>query len=110
MSNARRVREIRARVRIQRWRYRQRDLASGAWDRFRAALALAKAAYAIDEAQFAALVAEGLETDDRGLGLIPERRIVWLSADRAHALGAPRLEMHLNAAMLASTHLALVAF
>jgi hypothetical protein len=110
VNHARRVKEIRARVRVQRWRYRQRDLASGAWDRFREALAMARVAYAIDEVQYAALVAEGLPTDDRGRSLMPERRIVWLSADRARALGAPRIDLHLNAAMLACTYLALVPF
>ena len=35
MTNARRVQQIRARARIRRWRFRQRHLSSGAWDRFR---------------------------------------------------------------------------
>jgi hypothetical protein len=36
---AERVKAVRARARVRRWEYRQRNLAHGAWDRFRAALA-----------------------------------------------------------------------
>lgn len=94
-----------------RWEYRQRNLAHGAWGRFREALAMAEVAYAIDPATADALVAEGFATDDRGARLEPARRIVWITAERATQLSAGRqLAMRLDADMLAATTLALVAF
>ncbi|KAB2896150.1 MAG: hypothetical protein F9K40_15045 [Kofleriaceae bacterium] len=110
MSHARRVKEVRARARVQRWGFRQRALARGAWDRFRLALALARDAYAIDEQTHADLLAEGFRTDDAGAGLEPARRIVWITEARAATLATPKLAMHLDAAMLATTCLALVPF
>ena len=47
MTHAQRIREIRARGRIRRWEYRQRNLAHGAWLRFRTALAQAERAFRI---------------------------------------------------------------
>ncbi len=111
MTHAERVKHIHARVRIQRWEFRQRRLAHGAWHRFRLALAAAREAHAIDEPTFAALVAEGFAPDDRGKGLEPARDIVWITADRAARLtDATPLAMRLDAAMLGARVLALVAF
>lgn len=110
MNHSRRVKEVRARARVQRWGFRQRALARGAWDRFRLALALARDAYAIDEPTLAALVDEGFRTDGAGAGLEPARRIVWISDERAKTLAAPKLAMRLDAAMLAAACLALVPF
>ena len=110
MTRERRIKAIRARWRTVRWEYRQRNLAHGAWGRFREALALAAEAYAIDAATVEALVAEGFPLDHRGEGLEPRRRIVWIPASRAAALALPRLSLRLDASMLANPHLALVAF
>jgi hypothetical protein len=110
MTSAERIKAIRARRRIRRWEYRQRNLAHGAWGRFRTALVLVREAYAIDDATADVLVAEGFATDPRGAGLEPPRRILWISAERAGRLGAPRLAMRLDAQMLAARVLALVAF
>jgi len=110
VNHARRVKEIRARARVQRWGYRQRALSRGAWDRFRIALALARDAYAIDARMHAMLVGEGFRSDDAGNGLEPARQIVWISEARARTLAAPKLAMRFDAAMLASTCLALVPF
>jgi len=106
-----RVKAVRARARVRRWEYRQRNLAHGAWDRFRAALAHAREAYAIDDATAAALLAEGCEADDRGRGLEPPRTLVWISAERATELvGARPIALRLDAELLASRCLALVPF
>jgi len=83
MTLAERVKAVRARARVRRWEYRQRNLAHGAWDRFRAALAHAREAYAIDDATAAALLAEGFAADERGRGLEPPRTIVWITTERA---------------------------
>jgi len=106
-----RVKAVRARARVRRWEYRQRNLAHGAWDRFRAALAHAREAYAIDDATAAALLAEGCEADDRGRGLEPPRTLVWISAERATELvGARPIALRLDAELLAARCLALVPF
>jgi hypothetical protein len=111
MTIAEQVRAVRARALIRRWEYRQRNLAHGAWDRFRAALAHARDAYAIDEATALTLLAEGFASDDRGRGLHPPRTIVWLTAERAAGLVDARpLVLRLDATLLATQFLALVAF
>ena len=76
---AERVKAVRARARVRRWEYRQRNLAHGAWDRFRAALAHAREAYAIDDATAAELLAEGCPADDRG------QRSGWTPSSSRHA-------------------------
>lgn len=111
MTIAERVKAVRARARVRRWEYRQRNLAHGAWARFRAALAHAREAYAIDDAIAAALIAEGFSTDDRGRGLEPPRTIVWITAERAGRLtGARPIALRLDAELLAVRCLALVPF
>lgn len=111
MTIAERVKQVRARARIRRWEYRQRNLAHGAWARFRAALAHARDAYAIDDATVAALIAEGFTADDRGRGLEPPRAIVWITAQRADSLtGARPIALRLDAELLAARCLALVPF
>jgi hypothetical protein len=105
------VKAVRARARVRRWEYRQRNLAHGAWDRFRGALAHAREAYAIDDATAVALLAEGFAADDRGRGLEPQRILVWITAERAATLaGARPIELRLDAALLAARCLALVPF
>jgi hypothetical protein len=111
MTIAERVKAVRARALIRRWEYRQRNLAHGAWGRFRAALAHASEAYAIDDATAAALLAEGFAVDERGRGLEPPRTIVWITAERAARLADARpLVLRLDAALLATQYLALVPF
>jgi hypothetical protein len=111
MTIAERVKAVRARALIRRWEYRQRNLAHGAWDRFRTALSRARCAYAIDEATAAVLLAEGFASDDRGRGLEPPRTLVWITEDRAaHLAGARPLALRLDAELLAARCLALVPF
>jgi hypothetical protein len=111
MTIAERVKAVQARARVLRWEYRQRNLAHGAWDRFRAALAHAREAYAIDDDAAAALIAEGFAADDRGRGLEPPRTLVWITEERAARLaGARPIALRLDAALLAAPCLALVPF
>lgn len=111
MTNAERVKQIRARARVRRWEYRQRNLAHGAWHRFRLALAAADEIYAIDDAQLAELLAEGGTPDGRGEGLEPPRELVWIDRDRAARLPrARRLAPRLDQELLAARVLALVPF
>lgn len=111
MTRARRIQAIRARCLVRRWEYRQRNLAHGAWARFREALALASHAYVVDDTTAAALVAEGFPTDDRGARLEPPRHIIWITPDRAAQLqSAEALALHLDARLLEVPTLILVAF
>lgn len=111
MSLERRIKEVRARARIQRWQYRQRNLAAGAWAHFREALAQAEHAFAIDEATARALLDEGATPDARGAMLEPPRTLLWISPERAARLEAARpLVLRLDADLLATRRLALVAF
>ena len=111
MTIADRVKAVRARARVRRWEYQQRNLAHGAWDRFRAALAHANAAYAIDDATAAALQDEGYAYDDRGGGLEPPRVLIWITPERAARLsGARPIALRLDAELLAARCLALVPF
>src|SRR6478735_1160010 len=111
MTHAQRIREIRARGRIRRWEYRQRNLAHGAWMRFRTALAQAERAFHISPELYATLAADGAKNDDRGAGLEPPRRIVWITpAQAAELQGSRELVLRLDAEMLAAQDLALVAF
>jgi hypothetical protein len=105
------VKAIRARARVQRWSFRQRHLAHGAWERFRLALAHAERAFVVDEATAGALRAEGCAVDVAGCDLEPPRVIMWISAERAKELPSAReLPLRLSADLLASTHLVLVPF
>ena len=107
----RRAKAIRARVQVERWRFRQRRLASGAWDRFRLALALSQRAYALSEEETRALLAEGWRVDPAGSALEPARLMIWIDAERAARLLASHpVELRLNAALLSITRLALVPF
>jgi hypothetical protein len=111
MTIADRVKAVRARARVRRWEYRQRNLAHGAWDRFRTALAHAREAYAIDEVTAASLLAEGWQGDDRGRGLEPPRILVWVSAERAAGLASARpIELRMSPELLAAPCLVLVPF
>jgi hypothetical protein len=111
MTIAERVKAVRARARVRRWEYRQRNLAHGAWNRFRTALAHAREAYALDDATTAELLAEGCAADDRGRGLEPPRTLIWITAERAARLaGARPLALRLDAELLAARNLALVPF
>jgi hypothetical protein len=111
MTPSRRVKAIHARARVLRWEYRQRNLAQGAWGRFRAALAHAERAFAIDEATAELLVAQGFSTDVGGRGLVPARTLVWITNERADALvDAREIALRLDADLLAAPCLALVPF
>jgi len=110
MTHAQRIREIRARGRIRRWEYRQRNLAHGAWLRFRTALAQAERAFRISPELYAALAAGGAKIDDRGAGLEPPRHIVWISrAQAAGFAGTRERVLRLDGEMLAAEELTLVA-
>jgi len=111
MTHAQRLREIRARGQIRRWEYRQRNLAHGAWLRFRTALAHAERAFRVSPERYAELVANGGRIDDRGAGLEPPRHIVWVTPAQAGELTREHeLTLRIDADMLAAEQLVLVPF
>ena len=70
-SLARRARQVRSRVAVRAWEYRQRNLSKGVWFRLRRVLAEAKEAWAIGPESFDALVAEGYPREAVGDELAP---------------------------------------
>jgi hypothetical protein len=106
-----RARAVKTRAQVRAWQYRQRDLAAGVWFRLRRVLTNARAAYVLTEEDASRLVAEGFQPESCGLELSPEKTIVFLNADRAAQLDAPRpIPVSLGAEFLAARAIALVAF
>ena len=77
-----RARRVRARAAVRAWEYRQREHARGVWYRLRRTLAGARAAYAIDEADAAALLAEGARPLAVGAELAPEKIILLVGEEQ----------------------------
>jgi len=110
-SMERRLRELRSRVLVRAWDYRQRRHARGVWFRFRRVLAAASEVYAIppDEAQ--RLVAEGHRPERVGLELEPPRLLLFVPAGRVAQIASARpLAVRLSAELLSAECLALVPF
>ncbi|MCC6523028.1 MAG: hypothetical protein IT373_10240 [Polyangiaceae bacterium] len=104
-----RLRRQRARLAIRRSEYRQRDCAKGAWTKLCRTLADAARAYAISEDDLAALLAEGHRLEPTGAAFEPPRQLVFVTAERALALGSRRaVALHLSGDLLTTPRLALV--
>lgn len=106
-----RARAQRARVLVRQWEARQRAGSKGTWYRLRLALSFAEAAYAVDAATLAALVAEGWKRAPVGDELEPAKDYVFVPRERASRIVSARpLEVRLSAALLAEPHVVLVPF
>jgi hypothetical protein len=107
----RRLREMRSRVLVRSFDYRQRRHASGVWFRLRRTLALAKEAYLVPRAEAERLVAEGHPPEPVGGELVPPRLLVCVSAERAARIeGARPTAVRLSADVLGAEALVLVPF
>ena len=107
----RRLRQVRSRVAVRAWAYRQRHHAKGMWMRLRRVLAEAQAAYAISAGEAEQLLAEGYEPHPVGRELEPPKVIIFVSTERASRIpGAEAIPLHLDARLLETSALALVAF
>jgi hypothetical protein len=107
----RRLREMRSRASVQRWEMRQLGHAGGVWFRLARLLASARSAWAITEADAAALVAEGRRPEAVGLELQPPCRIFVLDEERLGRLTSPLpLALRSSPELLACRALALVPF
>jgi hypothetical protein len=113
MSQAmeRRLRQLRSRILIRSWAYRQRRHAHGAWYELRRVLAEASAAYVVSEEDAERLLAEGHAMVAAGASLEPSKVIVLAPADRVADLASARpVPVRLAGDVLAARHLVLVPF
>ncbi|HSD29465.1 MAG TPA: hypothetical protein VLL75_19335 [Vicinamibacteria bacterium] len=107
----RRLRELRSRVAVRAFEYRQRRHARGVWFRLRRLLAFASEAYAVPRDEAERLIAEGCRPDPVGWELAPSRLILVVSPGRAAQIATARpLALRLSADLLAAECLVLVPF
>ncbi len=107
----RRLRQMRSRVLIRQFDFRQRHHARGVWYRLRLRLSLAKEAWIISAGDARRLVEEGLRSEPVGEELQPPRVLIYASAERlAQIEGARRIPVRLSAELLSAECLALVPF
>jgi hypothetical protein len=107
----RRVQGVRTRAAIQRWNYRQRDLAAGVWLRLRRVLADAREAYVVSDDDVRRLVTEGYGPEACGNDISPAKTIVFVDAVRLSALESRRaIPVSLGPEFVAATALVLLPF
>ncbi len=107
----RRVKGIRARVRIRSWEYRQRNLSRGVWFQFRRVLAEAASAHCISEEEARRLIDEGCEVASVGSQLEPPKTLVFVPKERlARIAGRSAVPLRLGPELLSARFLALVRF
>ncbi len=107
----RRVMELRARVLVRSWSYRQRHHARGVWFRLRRVLAEASAAFVVSPEDAAALVAEGCRTEPVGKSLEPPKLIVFAASERVARIRSARaVPVRLGRDVLEARHLVLTPF
>ena len=110
-SQERRLRELRSRLLVRAWDYRQRRHARGVWFRLRRILAFASGAYALAADEAERLVAEGHRPEPVGRELEPPRLILFVAPDRVARIASARpLAVRLSAELLSAECLALVPF
>jgi hypothetical protein len=107
----RRLRQLRSRVLVRAWDYRQRRHARGVWYRLRRLLADAREVYAITREDAELLAAEGLGIEQVGRELQPPKLIVFAPAERVARMPSARpLPVRLSADVVLAECLALVPF
>jgi len=110
-SLERRLRQMRSRVLIRAFHFRQLRHADGVWYRLRRALADAREAWAISPQDARQLAAEGYPIEPVGGELAPPKQILRVPAGRvAQAPSARRIPLRIGADLLAAEGLALVPF
>lgn len=110
-SFERRVRELRARVLVRSWEYRQRGHARGVWFRLRRVLADASAAFVIPSDEAQKLTAEGLRAEPVGHELEPPKLIFFAPAERVAEIASARsVPVRLSGELLEAECVALTPF
>lgn len=113
MSDAlyRRAREIRERLLIRSWQYRQRNLAAGVWYRLRRVLVDAAELWVIPRDAADALVAAGVVPHPVGEELVPPKRLFLIDRETLGAIGDRRqIPVRLSVDFYAAADLALIPF
>ena len=107
----RRLRELRSRVLVRAFDYRQRRHARGVWFRLRRVLAFASEAYVLPRDEAGRLIAEGHVPEPVGRELEPPRVILYVPRERVAAIASARpVAVRLSAEVLSAEFLALVPF
>ena len=107
----RRLRQLRSRVLVRSWEYRQRRHARGVWFRLRRVLSDASEAHAVTPEEARELVREGHMPEPVGQDLQPPKLIVFAPAARVARLASARpLAVRLSADLLLAESLVLVPF
>ena len=110
-SLERRVNQLRSRVLVRSWDYRQRRHARGVWFRLRRLLADASAAYAISSDEAGRLIAEGYRAEPVGAEIEPPKLIVFVPAERLAQIASARpVPVRLGGEWLSTDCLALTPF
>jgi hypothetical protein len=106
-----RVRQVRSRIAVRAWSYRQRHHSKGVWMRLRRVLAEAQSAYVIPTGEAERLVAEGFRPEAVGRELEPPKLMLFAPAERIERIpGAREISVRLDAALLEARALALIRF
>ena len=107
----RRLHQLRSRVLVRSWDYRQRRHARGVWFRLRRVLADASAAYAIPSDEARRLIAEGYRAEPVGAEIEPPKLIVFVPAERLAQIASARpVPVRLGGEWLSAECLALTPF
>jgi hypothetical protein len=106
-----RLRELRSRILVRSWGYRQRAHAHGVWFRLRRVLADARSAHEIPRDEARRLVEEGYRVSAVGAELEPPKLIVFAPAKRVARIPSARsLPVQMSGELLAAECLALTTF
>jgi hypothetical protein len=89
-SLERRLRQLRSRVLVRSWDYRQRGHARGVWFRLRRVLADASAAHIVPSDEARKLIAEGHRAEPVGNAIEPPKLIVIAPAERVAQIPSAR--------------------
>jgi len=107
----RRVMELRARVLVRSWNYRQRHHARGVWFGLRRVLAEASAAFVVAPEDAAALVSEGCRPEPVGGALQPPKLILFAASERVSRIRSARaVPVRVGRDVLEARHLVLTPF
>ncbi len=110
-SLERRLRQMRSRVLIRGYHFRQLRHADGVWYRLRRTLADAKEVWSISQQDALQLAAEGCPIEPVGVELAPPKQILRVPAGRvARTPSARRIPLRIGAELFAAEGLALVPF
>ena len=108
---AARARAVRSRALVRHWELRQIEHAAGAWHRLARLFALTRRAWAITDADSAALVAGGHQPHPLGLAFEPPLQLFVIGDEQARGLpGAREIALQASPQLLTYRNLALVPF